>query len=138
MSLVRDALNHFLTSYQGIPFEWGRNDCLTFTNDAFRVMYGEGWSEDWIGRYMVDGRPMRRRELIKEFKFNDFNLAIDTKLQRYTGVPPCGSLVTTKQAQRWVTGAALGICTGTKAVFLSKQDVLYLPLDAIEQSWIKS
>jgi len=134
----RESLNAYLKQVRDIPFEWGSHDCLTFSNNAFHAMYGEGWADDWLGRYMVDGRPMRKSELKREFKFSNFTDAVDDKLHRIDYIPPLGSLVTTRQAQRWVTGVAMGICTGTKCVFLSKQGVLYLPLDAIEQAWIKA
>lgn len=134
----RESLNAYLKSVRHKPFVWGDHDCLTFTNDAFRAMYGEGWADDWLGRYMIDGRVMRRRELITEFKSSNFTKAVDKKLTRIDYVPPLGALVTTKQAQRWITGVAMGICTGSKAVFLSKEGVLYLPLDAIEQAWIRA
>lgn len=134
---TRESLNAYLKDVRDKPFEWGVHDCLTFTNNAFHAMYGEGWADDWLGRYMVDGRAMRRRELIEEFRKTDFIKAVDERLTRVNYIPPLGSLVTTKQSQRWVIGVAMGICTGTKAVFLSKQGVLYLPLDAIEQAWIK-
>lgn len=134
---TRESLNAYLKDVRDKPFEWGVHDCLTFTNNAFHAMYGEGWADDWLGRYMVDGRAMRRRELIQEFRKTDFIKAVDERLTRVNYIPPLGSLVTTKQSQRWVIGVAMGICTGTKAVFLSKQGVLYLPLDAIEQAWIK-
>lgn len=101
-------------------------------------MYGEGWADDWLGRYMVDGRPMRRTELMKEFRQNSFYNAVDQKLTRIDYVPPLGALVVTRQAQRWVTGVAMGICTGTKGVFLSKAGVLYLPLDDIETAWVRT
>jgi hypothetical protein len=133
----RESLNDYLKAMQNTPFQWGVHDCLTFTNNAFHAMYGEGWADDWLGRYMVDGRPMRRTELIKEFKHSSFYHAVDEKLHRINHVPPLGALVVTRQAQRWVTGVAMGICTGTKGVFLSKEGVLYLPLDAIETAWIK-
>jgi len=133
----RESLNAYLKQVRDIPFEWGSHDCLTFTNNAFHAMYGAGWADDWLGRYMVDGRPMKRYELKKEFGFSNFISAVDTKLERVDHVPPLGALVLTKQAQRWIIGGAMGICTGTKCVFLSKQGVLYLPLDAIEQAWIK-
>lgn len=133
----RESLNDYLRKVRNTPFEWGAHDCLTFTNDAFHAMYGEGWADDWLGRYMVDGRPMRRVELMKEFKRGSFYDAVDEKLHRINHVPPLGALVVTRQAQRWVTGVAMGICTGTKGVFLSKHGVLYLPLDAIETAWIK-
>jgi hypothetical protein len=134
----REQLNAYLKAVRHKPFVWGQHDCLIFTNDAFRAMYGDGWADDWLGRYMVDGRVMRRRELIAEFKSSNFTKALDEKLTRIDHVPPLGSLVTTKQAQRWITGVAMGICTGSKAVFLSKEGVLYLPLDAIEQAWIRA
>ena len=134
---TRESLNAYLKDVRDKPFEWGVHDCLTFTNNAFHAMYGEGWADDWLGRYMVDGRAMRRRELIEEFCRTNFIKAVDERLTRINHIPPLGSLVTTKQSQRWVIGVAMGICTGTKAVFLSKQGVLYLPLDAIEQAWIK-
>lgn len=134
---TRESLNAYLAQVRDVPFEWGSHDCLTFTNNAFHEMYGKGWADDWLGRYMVDGRPMRRYELKKEFGFSNFINAVDTKLERVDHVPPLGALVLTRQAQRWIIGGAMGICTGTKCVFLSKQGVLYLPLDAIEQAWIK-
>jgi len=133
----RESLNAYLKQTRGITFQWGLHDCLTFTNNAFHAMYGKGWADDWLGRYMVDGRPMKRYELKKEFGFSNFINAVDSKLERVNHVPPLGGLVLTRQAQRWIIGGAMGICTGTKAVFLSKQGVLYLPLDAIEQAWIK-
>lgn len=134
----REQLNDYLKSVRDVPFKWGSHDCLTFTNDAFHVMYGEGWADDWIGRYMVDGRVMRRRELIDEFGYRDVAVAINERLTPINHIPPLGALITTKQAQRWITGVAFGICTGTKGVFLSKTGVLYLPLDAVEQAWIRS
>lgn len=135
---TRESLNAYLKEVRDIPFEWGSHDCLTFTNNAFHRMFGEGWADDWIGRYMVDGRPMRKDELRKEFKFSNFTAAVNDKLKKINHVPPLGALVTTKQSQRWVIGEAMGICTGTKCVFLSKQGVLHLPLDAIEQAWIRT
>lgn len=134
---TRESLNAYLKQNRGITFQWGLHDCLTFTNNAFHAMYGKGWADDWLGRYMVDGRPMKRYELKKEFGFSSFISAVDAKLKRVDHVPPLGALVLTRQAERWIIGGAMGICTGTKCVFLSKQGVVHLPLDAIEQAWIK-
>jgi hypothetical protein len=133
----REILNDYLKSIKGKPFEWGVHDCLTFTNDAFREMYGEGWADDWLGRYMDGKRVLNKRELKAEFGHSVFERAVDLRLRRVHHVPPLGALVTTKRARRWVTGVALGICTGTKAVFLDKVGVLHLPLDDIDAGWIK-
>ena len=133
----RESLNNYLKSVSSKPFAWGVHDCLTFTNDAFREMHGEGWADDWLGRYMDGKRVLNKRELKAEFRQSVFERAVDLKLQRVHHVPPLGALVTTKRARRWVTGVALGICTGTKAVFLDKVGVLYLPLHDIDSGWIK-
>lgn len=133
----RESLNDYLKSVKDRPFEWGKHDCLTFTNDAFKLMYGTGWADDWLGRYMIDGKPMRKQQLIKEFRTSNFDSAVDKKLKRIDYIPPLGALVTTKKAQRWVTGVAMGLSTGSKAVFLSKEGLIYLPFANIEQAWIK-
>jgi len=135
----REILNDYLKSVKDKSFEWGKHDCLTFTNNAFRAMYGEGWADDWLGRYMEGSRTLNRKELEKEFGFSIRQLPnkIDDRLNKVDHVPPLGALVTTKQSQRWLIGVALGICTGTKAVFLSREGMLYLPLDYIHQAWVK-
>jgi hypothetical protein len=133
----RESLNDYLKRVKDRPFEWGKHDCLTFTNDAFKLMYGTGWADDWLGRYMIDGKPMRKQQLIKEFRTSNFDSAVDKKLKRIDYIPPLGALVTTKKAQRWVTGVAMGLSTGNKAVFLSKEGLIYLPFANIEQAWIK-
>ena len=135
----RESLNAYLKQTRGVTFQWGLHDCLTFTNNAFHAMYGEGWADDWLDRYMVDGRPMKRYELKKEFGFcpSKFADKIGERLDRVNFVPPLGALVMTDQGERWIIGGAMGICTGTKCVFLSKKGVVHLPLDAIKQAWIK-
>ena len=133
----RESLNDYLNSVRDKSFEWGEHDCLTFTNNAYKAMYGKGWADDWLGRYMNGSMALRRSELKKEFGFSSFTSAVDKKLHRIGHIPPLGALVTTKEAQRWIIGVAMGICTGTKAVFLSKEGMLFLPLDYIHQAWVK-
>lgn len=134
----REHLNAYLRDVRGQRFTWGSHDCLTFTNDAFKAMYGEGWADDWLGRYMDGDRVLRRSELIKEFGYSDFSKALDDRLQRVNHIPPLGSLVVTSKARKWVTGVAMGICTGSKAAFLDKVGVIYLNLDDIDAAWIKT
>lgn len=131
-----ERLTAYIRAAKGASFAWGVNDCLTFTNGAYTAMHGFGWADDWLGRYMVDGRPMRRDELKREFKWSTLEEAIDDRMDR-TQFPPRGALVTTKHSQRWVTGVAMGICLGTRCVFLNKQGLVYLPLNLIENAWVK-
>ena len=132
----QERLTAYIKAVEDAPFVWGEHDCLTFTNSAYRAMHGVGWADDWLGRYMIDGRLMRRRELKSEFGWSNMDAAIDSKMTRALH-PPRGAMVTTKHAQRWWTGVALGICIGTRGVFLGKQGVIYMPLEYIEKAWIK-
>lgn len=133
----RESLNAYLKAVKDNSFTWGTHDCLTFTNDAFHKMYGAGWADDWLGRYMDGVRVLGRNELKREFKYSNFYKAVDDRLNRVDHVPPLGSLVTTTKARKWVTGVAMGVCTGTKAAFLDKTGVIYLPLDDIDAAWVK-
>ena len=134
---TRERLNAHLKAVSEATFAWGSHDCLTFTNDAYRAMYGVGWADEWLGRYMDGKRVLRRKELVREFGYSDFSKAVDDKLRRIDHVPPLGALVTTTKARKWVTGVAMGVCTGTKAAFLDKVGVIYLPLDDIDGAWVK-
>jgi len=137
---TQERLNTYLKSVSHEPFKWGQHDCLTFTNSAFRAMYGEGWGDDLLGRYMgPDGSPIsRKNDLRKTFGYTTFDAAVDDRLTRIEYVPPRGALVTTTHSQRWVIGVAMGISVGTSAVFLSKQGLLYLPIELIDKAWVRA
>jgi hypothetical protein len=131
-------LPDYLKSVKDTPFKWGTHDCLIFTNRAWVEMYGYGWADDWLGRYMVDGQPMKRNQLQEEFGYKTFTKAVDDRLQRVEGVPPRGALVTTKRAERWAIGSALGISVGLKGAFLSSQGIVYLPIEEFDKAWIEA
>lgn len=135
---TRHLLMDYLEDCKNKPFEWGKHDCFTFTNTAFRKMFGQGWADDWVGRYINNSTTLNRNELKKEFGFSDFTDAVDARLKRISYAPPLGALVTTKQCRKWLIGVAMGISTGKKAVFLDKEGILYLPFDDIHQAWIKA
>lgn len=128
-------LNDYLYKVVDKPFEWGVHDCFTFTNGAWQAMYGHGWADDWVGKYMTEGQPMRRDQLRKTFKFSDFNRAVSSKLEPFDR-PVFGSLVTTKKSQRWVIGVAMGISLGSRCVFLSKNGLVKLHAGDVESCWV--
>jgi hypothetical protein len=133
-------LNSYVKRVKDTPFKWGHHDCLTFTNGAWRSMYGRGWADDWLGRYMVETsygeRPMRGDQLRNEFGFFSFIEAVDEKLTRVDCVPPRGALVVTDKAEKWGIGYGMGISMGIKAAFLSRKGVIYMPVTDIAKAWI--
>lgn len=129
-------LTTYLKEVRDEPFRWGVHDCLTFTNEAWRRMYGHGWANDLAGRYLRDGKPLGRDALRKEYGFNKLDDLLSSRLTRVDFVPPAGALVTTKQTRRWVTGVAMGICTGTRGAFVGDFGVVFMPLTDIESGWV--
>lgn len=127
-------LNEYLSEVCDVPFEWGVHDCFTFTNGAWKAMYGQGWADDWVGRYMIEGKPMRGDELRKTFRFGGIDAALKSRLTPYDR-PVLGSLVTTKKNQRWMIGVAMGISLGSRCVFLSKDGLIKLNAEDVQSSW---
>jgi|TARA_R110000803_G_scaffold24321_2_gene58780 hypothetical protein len=131
----KERLNIYLSNLSDEPFHWGVNDCFTFTNGAFRAMYGFGYADDWMGRYMNGASPKNATSMRREFKHSTLFCGLASKLVR-SEQPVFGSLVTTRKSQRWVTGAALGISIGSRAVFLSKDGLIRLNVEDVESSWV--
>lgn len=133
-----EKLNAYIAKVKNDNFQWHTNDCFMFTNKAYQAMYGQGWADDWIGKYIKNGIYLKRDELRKVFKAKTLAEAIDTKLKRIDYVPPRGALVTSDKTRRWVIGEALGIAVGTKALFMSDKGLSTLPIDFITNAWIKT
>jgi hypothetical protein len=131
----KDRLNIYLENVSDIPFEWGVHDCFTFTNNAFRAMYGRGYADDWMGLYMQNGTPLRRDELRKVFRASTIDAGLSKKLVK-SDTAPHGCLVTTKKYHRWWTGVALGISLGSRCVFLGKEGLVKLDVEDIESAWV--
>lgn len=130
-----DRLNAYLDNVSGLPFEWGTHDCFTFTNGAFRAMYGVGYADDWMGRYMEGSAPKRKRDLKLEFKHPTLLSALSSRMARVEQ-PVFGSLLTKTVNQRWVTGAAFGISIGSRGVFLSKEGLVRVNIEDAESAWV--
>ena len=129
-------LNEYIRSVRDIPFEWGKQDCLTFSNGAFKAYHGFGYGDDWLGGYLKGKEPLLPSQIFRKFNVKDFDEAMEARMQVVEHVPPRGAVVATKKAERWLIGYALGICIGTKAAFLSRKGVVYCPLDDIDKAWI--
>lgn len=127
------SLNRYLREVANVPFRLGRHDCLTFTNEAWRRMYGHGWADDWLVRYM---RARSMDDLRAIYGHTSLEAAVDARLTRCVGVPPRGALVTGIEAGGWLTGRAFGIAVGANAAFLSQSGVVYLPISDIENAWV--
>ena len=132
-----EALNQYLDEVRDEPFVWGQHDCLTFTNTAFHKMYGEGWCDDWLGRYMNGDNLITNTQLKEEFGFDTLEEGITTKLTKIEYIPPRGALVAISVPRRFLTGRSFGISLGTKCVFLSALGLVYSNVEAAREAYIR-
>jgi hypothetical protein len=134
------ALTEYLEEIQDRSFRWGKHDCFTFTNEAWRRMHGEPWAPaEWLTGYLSRaGRPLSRSDLSARFGYASFDDALTSRLTHVPCLPPRGALVSAYAGEgRWHVGIAFGIAVGLHAAFLGAHGVRYVPIDDIKQGWIK-
>ena len=132
------ALYDHLDKVKDKAFHYHVNDCVMFTNEAWRVMYGYGWADDWVKRYIKpNGLYMKPNELKEEFGFETLEEAVDSKLTRVSHIPPRGSLVATDQVDTKIVGKAFGISVGNKVAFLQKKGLVYVPVNLLTAAWVQ-
>jgi hypothetical protein len=133
-------LNQFLRDNKDRPFEWGNWDCLIFTNEAWKAMYGFGWADDWLGRYYKQEehnlQTLTQDQLRKEYGFNTLSEAVSTKLDKVDTFPPVGALVATRKIRNWSVGYGFGIAIGTKAALLSRKGIIFHPIETVNMKWV--
>lgn len=134
------ALHAFLREVHSRSFKWGVWDCLLFTNEAWRRMHGEGWADDWAGRYLAGSRPLTRSALRREYGFDSVEDALCERLTRASEVPPRGALVLGGQKilNTSYLGVGFGISVGSSAAFLSGGGVVYYPIEYIDSAWVRN
>lgn len=125
-------MTEYVRSVSQTPFEIGVFDCLIFTNNCFRIIYGKGWCDDWLGRYCSLNT---RGQLKREFGFDDVFSALDSKLVRGPVIPKRWSLCISDKASSWIMGTAFGFSIGNGCLFLDKVGTRVLPISEVSASW---
>lgn len=132
-------LHAFLRGISGRPFEWGKWDCLIFTNEAFRSMHGEGWADDLLHRYMHGGKLLTRSQVRREYGYQAVDEMLSDRLTQVYNVPPRGALVigSAGTVEAGYLGVGFGISVGSSAAFLSASGVVYWPIETIDSAWVR-
>ena len=133
-------LNQFIRENRERPFKWGEWDCLIFTNEAWRVMYGFGWADDWLGRYYKQEKhnlqTLTPTQLKLEYGFSSLGEGVGSKLKRINTFPPVGALVAKKKVSNFSVGYGFGIAMGTNAALLGRKGIEFLPIETVNMKWI--
>ena len=131
-----NRLDAYLVSMKDVPFEWGNNDCLSFTNGAHQAMTGFGYCDDLVGRAFTAMEA--KREYLAEMKARKLYSGtelIDERLTRAFCIPKRGMIVATL-AEKMATGYALGVVIDDAlAAFIGYEGIETRPSGGGEFVW---
>ena len=119
-----------LEAVRDLPFAWGRHDCATWAFDLRRDLTGgEDITALWRGRYTT---ALGAQRIMRKLGWQD----IEAMGRDLLGAP----LATPLLAQRGdlVLGGedpAFGVCAGARAVFISPDGLVQLPLSVCSLAW---
>lgn len=134
MSSFITRLNDYIEECRDKHFKWNEHDCLTFTNEGFKRMYGKGFADDWLGTYYEGNRHVNLRLLQQKHKYKNVRTALDDRLVRSPAT--IGSLVLSRQgAHDWYIKTCFGLCLGGKSAFVGYYGLKFIPTESVDLSW---
>lgn len=135
--------NDFHSFYQYIEdvrekrFKLHSFDCLTFTNEAFRIIHGRGWADDYLDVIKSGSRYKGLQAILAHTKTKDGLEALDTIMKRAGKYPERGSLVAGQPTNKRLFDYALGISDGRYSIFLNKPHGLtFVETHLCRGSWV--
>ena len=127
----------FVNSHRTSDFTWGSLDCLSFANEAVRVMSGQGFCDDWVVDYTTSVQALRRyREKLAIEGFTDIIEAVDSRLSRIdtTECPAVGTIVA-RQMEGTVLNYSFGVCVGRDIAFMGEDGTVFFRPEATDHMW---
>ena len=128
-------LVEYIDRHRFIPFAWGTNDCLTFTNGAHEILTGRGFADAEAGQSCTS--IAAKRQFLAHMRAVARGLApdlLDTLLERREGTPWRGDIVARKN-EDMCTGYALGILIGRKIAMVGRNGLMFDHRDAGDLYW---
>lgn len=133
MDLVR-----FIESKRFEPFEWRKNDCLTFVCDAYKVQTGSDALHNEVYKYSCAKTGLSAyKRYIKAGK--NYESTLNSVLKPFEGLlPPRGSIVANKDIDGAgeVLGAALGIAIHSQAVYIGADGLVFANIKREQKAWV--
>lgn len=121
-------LASFIEKVRLEPFSWGKNDCLTFANNAVKAQRGYGFADEKLGVYSnASVALLRYGRLLKNSDYNDIIDAVDDSLTRInTNYPSRGNIVAMPQADNKVLPFTFGVSVSQYCAFVADQGLVFL------------
>lgn len=110
---IDTGLDHYLSHYYSVPFEWGVNDCFTFTLGYFNGHIDMEPFSVFIGQYQ------NRKDMFRILNDNGYSTPYDVCKAHFYELP---KHLASRHALV-IKDHCLGICGGYKSYFLTEGGV---------------
>lgn len=121
------ALSRLIEDARERPFAWGSHDCATWAADCVMAVTGRDLGQDWRGRYRTARGAAR---MLRRAGFSAIADAASVRLGQ-----PLPSPLLAQRGDVVTDGAAMGVCIGATAAFLSPDGLAFRPLAACAAGW---
>ena len=129
------GLAEYIDAKQGVCFEWGRNDCLSFVSGALGRQGLPELPSEWIGGYETSKGALRhyRRLLTKTGHVNIVD-AMDALYDRAVTLYPDDGMIAARP-EGGVLGFAFGVVHRGVIVFLIEDGIVEQHVTACDIFW---
>ena len=132
------TFNDYIEESRFRPFSWGDHDCITFANKACKLQRGEGFADEFLGKYKTaKGALITYKRWLMSTDHKDLVSAVDSRLMRLnTNIPPIGSIVAEKhEDQDGVLPIVFGVCIGRVVCFVGTCKLSIEPVTSDMMFW---
>lgn len=121
-------LSEYIDSVRNRSFDWATFECLTFANEAVKAQTGNGFADDWIGRYGCHISALRLyKKMQKILPESDIIEAVDKRLLRRKAKRPSrGDVVARPNSKSPVLGYSFGVAVSDLVAFLELDGVVFV------------
>lgn len=126
----------FINEKRNDPFEWGRNDCLTFVSRALMLLGRRSLPDDWTTGYApsIVGVAKHHVKMTKSLGFLNVIEALDDLYGRDVVLnPKSGSIVARKTDG--ILGYGFGVVYNGVCLFMTEDGLKEAPTEPTDLFW---
>ena len=122
-------LQKYLEEIRYKPFEYGKNDCCSFTIQAQKIITGSTLFSEFEGTYtnLEEGKA-----ILKKHGYKTWITACNDRLQKISvSMAMRGDVV----SMRTNDSFAMGLCMGKVGMFTSEKGLVAIPREQLKLAW---
>ncbi len=138
----KSQLFHYLVQVEGIPFQWGINDCTIFAFRCLQAMTGRKIGLDHVGKYTsLEEAVAMIHHYFPETKYWPVSYTIEYYIKHVLDKAGLARVESIEPGDLFLTdtchGKGLAVCLGNRTAVLGKKGLRYVPTTLVNchQAW---